>query len=140
MDKYSNLRTGLLIAMVLYLVYLYYTNKIIDDENMRVLHNTRCHKDNGMNISSIRADDRLKIESVIENYWLNRAKNKSNCSRIWSDTKRGFVRGAMGGAVMGGDLYSALISGVSFGVMSGIMTAHGITFMREKYLIPLKHT
>lgn len=70
---------------------------------------------------SLPLEERIKIESVIDNYFTKRNMNKSQCSKIKKSMIEGFTRGALGGLIINASLGNIANSAITFSVMNGIM-------------------
>lgn len=66
-------------------------------------------------------EDRIKIESVVDNYFTKRKMNKSQCSKIKKTMFEGFARGALGGLIINATPGNIANSAITFGVMNGLM-------------------
>ena len=107
---------------------------------MDILGHTGCHKDIPMISSTISARERFNVESIIEDYLNKRNMNKSNCSRILSESIKGAARGALGGGLVGGGFEGVMSGALVFGSMSGVMKAYSLAYDEDQYLLVGKHT
>lgn len=120
------------VALVLFIVFLYLMQKNMecDERNKAALKAMPCHKEVDIVVDD---DERLKIESVIEDYWKKRAMNKSKCSKVMNSIQTGMIRGALGGAIVGGGMHGAVSGAVVFGSMSGIMKAYNLAYSKSVF-------
>lgn len=109
--------------------------------NMSILHQIKSHKEVNKKYTSMPEMERLKIEAVIEEYWMKRSMNKSKCSKIWTEVRRGVMRGAIGGLVMGGGSAGGVVSGaVIFGAINGVLKGYDLLNSGPTYLLNSKQT
>jgi len=114
----------LLIVLAIIFIYLLIANINIDASNRHYLSQIPCHKE--MNIPDISFNEQLKIESIIEKYWIKRRKNKSNYAKIISEIQSGILRGICGGFIMGGGIQGAVTGAITYGSISGIMRSYSL--------------
>jgi hypothetical protein len=129
---------GLSVALFFVFIFLLYANIIQDAQDKKTLDEIVCHKE--VDLPKIRDVDKLVIESVVEEYWQKRSRNKSNCAKIWNDMSTGFVRGALGGAIVGGDWGGVASGAIVFSTLSGLSSAYHLTYGKSSFLRDNKHT
>ncbi len=134
----NNINKSICLVLVIIFLYLVYCNFIEDTNDKKTLSNIICHKE--VKLPDIDEEDRLVMESVIEDYWKKRSMNKSNCSKILGEIKGGAIRGALGGALVGEGLTGAVSGAIVFGLMSGVLKAYNLKYGQRSFLHEDKHT
>ena len=138
MPTSKNMQTAVMIISVLYFAYLIQYNMELDADNYMRLSGQVSHKQ--VIVPNITFEERIKIESVIEDYKKKKTMNKSNINRIVTGIRDGMIRGALGGAFMGKSVEGSILGAIVFGSMGGIMKAHSLVHDHPYYLYPEKFT
>ena len=133
--------------MLIILMYLTVLNTEIDEQNRKELENEPSHKE--IPIEPPTLEEKLKMESVIEQYIKNRNKNKSNCAKMKEEVSSSLFRGIVAGVLLSGGLTDgnvnkivsgAAAGGVVFGTLGGIISGYNLSSRSMKYVAPHKHT
>ena len=95
-----------------------------------------CHKE--LPVRHVTTDDRLKVESILDNYMIRRDKNKSKSSNVLYEFRNGAVRGIIGAALLGGGINEITAGALVYGTISGFSKAYTQKYTSDTYLDPLK--
>lgn len=138
MPYLKDFNIGVCVVLLCIFIYLLHINIISDTRNKKKLNKILSHKE--IVLPEISVQEKLLVESIIEDYWKKRSMNKSNYAKIMTDVKSGISRGVIAGAIVGGGVNGAIAGAIVYGTISGISKAYTLQFGRSHYLITNKQT
>lgn len=136
--RLENINIGVCICLFIVFLSLLYFNYLKDLDDEKILDNIVCHKE--VDIPNIEIQEKLIIESIIEDYNKKKVMNVSNCAKIIRDVKSGISKGVLSGIIVGGGLVGAAVGAIVYGSISGIFTAYNMIYYKKKYIKYNKHS
>lgn len=136
--RLETINKGVCICLLIVFIFLLYLNYIQDLDDEKMLDGIVCHKE--VDIPSIKMNDKLIVESIIEEYNKKKTMNTSNCARVIGDVKLGISKGIISGVIVSGGIGGAAVGAIVYGSISGISTAYNLIYHKQKYLKYNKHS
>lgn len=136
MPRLSEINILTSIPVVLILLFLLYENVRQDYKDRYYIQTTICHKK--VQIPIITQEERLKIETVLDDYIKRRDKNISKLYKIFSELYVGAMRGVLGAAMLGGGINEMAAGAIVYGTISGFSRAYSQQHINNMDLGSLK--
>ena len=127
---------GVRIMLLILFSYLLVCSIENDKVNKKSLENEPyTHLDSKKTFDNLPLEERIKIESVINNYLSKRKMNKSQCSKLKKTMLEGFVRGALGGLVINAAPLNIANSAITFSVMNALMKLFNLNNPSNSFIL-----
>jgi len=126
------------VKIVLLVLFIYILNCSIqrDIENKEQLaRDPYTAIDKKKTFADLPLNERLKIESVVDDYFTKRKMNKSHCSKIKKAIFDGVVRGSVGGLIINATIGNIINGATTFGVVNGLMKMYTLHHSPNSFII-----